>query len=79
MLWNVRGVVMPARRYIEDNGINAVAVVKGDERYVFLFDDQRRTEVLRTAGRWAANQELSFSWYDAYTISARLRTMKGEQ
>ena len=70
---------MAAKRFTVDNGINAVAVVKGDERYVFLFDDKRRTEVLLTAGRWAANPELSFSWYDAYTISARLRTMKGEQ
>lgn len=45
--------------------INVLALVKGEERYIFLFDDSRRTECLRTLGRYASNPELSFSWYDA--------------
>lgn len=53
--------------------INVLALVKGDERYVFLFDDAHRAETLRTLGRYASNPELSFSWYDAAVLSQRIR------
>jgi len=53
--------------------INVLALVKGEERYIFLFDDSRRTECLRTLGRYASNPELSFSWYDAAVLSQRIR------
>ena len=53
--------------------INVLALVKGEERYIFLFDDDRKTEGLRTLGRFASNPELSFSWYDAAVLSQRIR------
>lgn len=53
--------------------INIVAIVKGDERYVFMFDDESRAEALRTLGRYASNPELSFSWYDAAVLSQKIR------
>jgi hypothetical protein len=53
--------------------INVLALVKGEERYIFLFDDAHRSEALRTLGRFASNPELSFSWYDAAVLSQRLR------
>jgi hypothetical protein len=53
--------------------INVLALVKGEERYIFLFDDTHRTEALRTLGRFASNPELSFSWYDAAVLSQRIR------
>jgi hypothetical protein len=53
--------------------INVLALVKGNERYVFLFDDERRAEALRVLGRYASNPELSFSWYDAAVLSQRIR------
>jgi hypothetical protein len=53
--------------------INIVAIVKGDERYVFMFDDGSRAETLRTLGRFAPNPELSFSWYDAAVLSQKIR------
>ena len=53
--------------------INVLAMVKGDERYVFLFDDESRAETLRLLGRYASNPELSFSWQDAAILSQRIR------
>lgn len=53
--------------------INVLALVKGNERYVFLFDDANRTETLRQIGRFAANPELSFTWYDAAIMSQKIR------
>lgn len=53
--------------------INVLALVKGNERYIFLFDDQHRADALRTLGKFASNPELSFSWYDAAVLSQRIR------
>ncbi len=53
--------------------INVLALVKGEERYVFLFDDDNRIETLRQIGRYAANPELSFTWYDAAVMSQKIR------
>ena len=53
--------------------INVLALVKGEERYVFLYDDDRRAETLRLFGRYASNPELSFTWYDAAVLSHKLR------
>lgn len=53
--------------------INVLALVKGKERYVFLYDDTNRAETLRTLGRFASNPALSFTWYDAAVLSQRIR------
>jgi hypothetical protein len=58
---------MPAR------DINVIALVKGGERYVFLYDDDSRAEALKTLGRYAANPDLSFSWYDAAVLGQKVR------
>lgn len=58
--------------------INVLALVKGEERYVFLFDDNNRGEALRTLGRYASNPELSFSWYDAAVLSQKIRQVSEE-
>ena len=41
--------------------INVLALVKGAERYVFLYNDASRAQTLRVLGRFASNPELSFS------------------
>jgi hypothetical protein len=53
--------------------INVLALVKGAERYVFLYDDSSRAETLRVLGRYASNPELSFTWYDAAVLSQKIR------
>lgn len=61
-------------------GINVLALVRGEERYVFLYDDDSADQLLRTLGQYAADPELSFSWYDAAVMSqriARLREQSG--
>ncbi len=53
--------------------INVLALVKDGERYVFLYDEQSTSQVLQTLGRYAADPELNFSWYDAAVLSQRVR------
>jgi hypothetical protein len=59
--------------------INVLALVKGEERYIFLFDDDNRVETLRQIGRYAANPELSFTWYDAAVMSQKIRQVAAER
>jgi hypothetical protein len=53
--------------------INVLALVKGAERYVFLYDDASRSDALRVLGRFASNPDLSFTWYDAAVLSQKVR------
>ena len=55
------------------NDINILALAKGEERYIFLYDEDSRSETLRMLGRYASNSELSFSWYDAAVMSQKIR------
>jgi len=52
---------------------NMLALVKGQERYVFLYHESQRAETLRILGRYASNPELSFTWYDAAVLSQKIR------
>ena len=57
---------------------NVVAIIKGDEQFVFIYRDEQRSECMRALGRWASNPELSFSWYDAAVLSQRMRALANE-
>ena len=56
-----------------DQEINVLALVKGTERFVFLFDDESRSETLTMIARYASNPDLSFTWYDAAVLSQKIR------
>jgi hypothetical protein len=56
-----------------DAEINVLALVKGEERFIFLFDDGNRDETLRQLARFAADPEIDFSWYDAAMLSRKIR------
>lgn len=46
------------------------------ERYVFIWidgDEDSRRQMLRTAGRWASDARLSFTWADAAKLSNIVR------
>lgn len=53
--------------------LNIQVLQKGKEIYCFLYVDEQRNECIRTLGRFAANPELSFSWYDAAKLCQAIR------
>jgi hypothetical protein len=55
--------------------VSVVALVRGEEQYIFMFDEANRTETLRMLGRYAADPDLSFTWYDAAILSQRIREL----
>jgi len=61
-----------------DRNVNVIALVKDGERYVFLYDDQSTAQLLQTLGRYAADPELNFTWYDAAVLSQKVRRLQSE-
>jgi len=45
--------------------LNVIVVLKGSERYVWLYSDEQRTECVQSIGRMASNPELSLTCHDA--------------
>lgn len=53
--------------------LNAHVVMKGEERYIFLYDDHHGSAAIQMAARWAENKDLTFTWYDAAVTAQRIR------
>ncbi|MFH0851235.1 MAG: hypothetical protein V1876_00600 [Candidatus Peregrinibacteria bacterium] len=58
----------------EFEDINVLALVKGTERFVFLYTDANRAKALRVLGKYASDPEINFSWYDAAVLSQKIRS-----
>ena len=58
--------------------LNVLALVKDSERYIFLYDEESSDTLLQTLGRFAADKDLSFTWYDAAVLSQKVRRMQEE-
>ncbi|MDE2103070.1 MAG: hypothetical protein KGL39_37845 [Patescibacteria group bacterium] len=49
------------------------------ERWIFLFDAESLPALYGCLGRYAADPELNFSWYDAAVCSQSARRLLAEQ
>jgi hypothetical protein len=53
--------------------LNILALIKGNERYVFIYDDGSRQSLIDAFRDQAADPRLSFSWYDAAVLTDKAR------
>jgi hypothetical protein len=53
--------------------LNILALIKGAERYVFVYDDDSREPLINAFRNQAADPRLSFSWFDAAVLSQKAR------
>jgi hypothetical protein len=53
--------------------LNVLALIKGNERYVFVYDDDSRQPLLDAFRAHAADPELSFNWFDAAVLTEKAR------
>lgn len=72
---SIDAAIQAAKQAIDDlTRLEIVAAVKGDDRYVLIFDGCHRHEALSTIGRWAADPALNLEWSDAARMAARVRS-----
>jgi hypothetical protein len=49
--------------------VNVLALIKGEEQYVFVYDEASRETLLRHFREQAADQQLGLTWYDAVMLT----------
>lgn len=59
--------------------LNVLAIVKPQEQYLFIYDDDSEQETVRVFGRFAADKELSFTWMDCAVLSQKLRKLRSDR
>ena len=52
---------------------NVLALIKGNERYVFVYDDESRQELIDTFRDQAADPRLNLNWFDAAVLTEKAR------
>jgi len=53
--------------------LSVLALIRGRERFVYVFDDASREELVAAIRAQAADPGLSLSWYDAAVLTDRAR------
>jgi len=56
---------------VSNLNVNLLVLIRGEERYIFIYNDENCAELFRVLGRFASNQELNFTWYDAAVLSQK--------
>jgi hypothetical protein len=53
--------------------VNVLALVKGQERYVYVYDDGSEPELIDAFRDHAADPGLSLTWFDAAVLTRKAR------
>jgi hypothetical protein len=52
---------------------NILALIKGEERYIYIYDDESRSELINALRDQAADPGLTLSWFDAAVLTEKAR------
>jgi hypothetical protein len=52
---------------------NVLALIKGEERYVYVYDDASRAPLLETFRSQADDPNLSLNWFDVAVLMQKAR------
>ena len=52
---------------------NVLALIKGAEQYIFVYDEQSRAALIDTFRDQAADPNLSLNWFDAVVLTRKAR------
>lgn len=50
---------------------NVLALIKGEERYVYVYDDTSRRSLVEALNLQAADPGLSLNWFDAVVLTQK--------
>jgi hypothetical protein len=55
------------------NELNVLALIKGAEHYIFIYDDDSRPQVIDAFRDSAADPNVSLNWFDAMVLTSKAR------
>jgi hypothetical protein len=58
---------------------NVLALIKGEERYIYVYDDDSRAGLLDSFRDQAADPGLTFTWFDAAVLTDKAREQAAAQ
>lgn len=53
--------------------LNVLALFKGEERFIFVYDDESRAALIDELRHKAADPAVALSWFDAAVLTERVR------
>ena len=53
--------------------VNVLALVKGRERFVYVYDDASHSDLIAALRDHAADPDLSLSWFDATVLTTKAK------
>ncbi|MFM7150191.1 MAG: hypothetical protein ACKO23_10145 [Gemmataceae bacterium] len=53
------------------NELNVLALIKGDERYIYVYDEASRAKLIEAFHHHAADCQLSLNWFDAVVLAKK--------
>jgi hypothetical protein len=53
--------------------LSVLALIRGKERFVYVYDDESREALVEVLRAQAASPAVSLSWYDAAVLTERAR------
>ena len=51
--------------------LNVLALIKGEHRYVYVYDDASREALVRRFHQQAADPRLDLNWFDAVVLTTK--------
>jgi hypothetical protein len=58
--------------------LNVLALFKGTERFIFVYDDDSREAVIDDIRNQAADPAVAINWFDAAVLTDRVRNQEAE-
>ena len=55
--------------------MNLIGLVKGKERFIFIYDDGEEECVIEVLREFATDSRSIFTWFDAATLTERIREL----
>ena len=58
--------------------LNVLALIKGEERFIFVYDDDSQDALIDDIRNKAADPAVSLNWFDAAVLTERVRNPETE-
>lgn len=53
--------------------LNVLGLVKGNERYIYVYDDESRAKLIDALRDQAADPNVNLTWFDALVLTKKAR------
>lgn len=67
-----------ARGSVVTQELNVLALIKGEERFIFVYDDESKDALIDDIRNKAADPAVAINWFDAAVLTERVRNPVAE-